>query len=64
MDVFPDWRPVILDALAYWRGEPGSAEYTSPTRRRQAAADLVAAVVADAGIRFQGFAPLQREKGT
>ena len=61
MDVFPDWRPLILDALAYWRGEPGSAQYTSPTRRRQAAADFVAAVVADARTRFQGFAPCNRK---
>ena len=53
MDVFPDWRPLIQDALAYWRGEPGSARYASPVRRRQAAADFVLAVVADARTRFQ-----------
>ena len=45
---FPAWRPLIQDALAYWRSEPWSAEYGTPFQRRQAAADFVAAVVADA----------------
>jgi hypothetical protein len=54
MDVFKNWRPLILDALAYWRGEPRSEQYPSPVRRRQAAADFVAVVVADGRTRFGG----------
>src|SRR5205823_3299025 len=54
MDVLPDWRPLIQDSLTYWRGEPGSAAYMSPVRRRRLAADFVAAVVADAMTRFPG----------
>ena len=53
MDLFADWRPLILDALAYWRGQPRSLMYQSRCQRREAAADFVAAVVADGRVRFQ-----------
>lgn len=53
MDVFASWRPLILDALAYWRGEPRSPLYKSRVRRREAAADFVGAVVADGKARFR-----------
>jgi hypothetical protein len=57
MDVFPVWRPLIRETLAYWRSEPESARYRSRIRRRREAADFVAAVVSDARTRFQGPMP-------
>ena len=48
----PEWRTLIHEALAYWRGEPATARYRFPMRRRHDAADFVAAVIADASTRF------------
>ena len=52
LDTFPEWRALILDALAYWRDEPRPTGY-SALQRRQAAAEFVATVVADARTRFR-----------
>ena len=47
LDSFPQWRPLIKDALAYWRSERSDRWAVSPFERRKAAADFVAEVVAD-----------------
>lgn len=44
---FPGWHPLIMDALAYWRGDRSYRWNVSPFLRRRAAADFVAEVVAD-----------------
>lgn len=45
----PRWRPVIEDALAYWRGAPPGSRYQRhPARRRRDAAEFVSVVI-DAG---------------
>jgi hypothetical protein len=41
-----EWRPVLEDALAFWRGEPAPAAYRRhPARRARAAAEFVAHVI-------------------
>jgi aminoglycoside adenylyltransferase-like protein len=46
----PEWRAVIEDALAFWRGAPPPRDRfrRHPTRRTRGAADFVAHVI-DAG---------------
>ncbi len=46
LDVFPGrWHPLIAEALAFWHGDPASAAYRDPVRRRRDAADFVATIV-------------------
>jgi Aminoglycoside adenylyltransferase, C-terminal domain len=47
VDVFdPAWRPLIDDAIAYWRSEPPSEQYRrDPGRRRRDAAEFVGCVI-------------------
>ncbi len=47
LDAFePHWRPVVEDALAYWRGAPPAVRYRRlPGRRRHEAAEFVAHVI-------------------
>jgi len=57
LEVFePRWRPVIEDALAYWREAPSPPACAGhPVRRRRDAADFVSAVI-DAGNALPGDA--------
>jgi Domain of unknown function (DUF4111) len=42
----PEWRPVVLDALAFWRGDPSVSGYRGrPVRRCRAAADFAGHVI-------------------
>jgi hypothetical protein len=46
------WRALIEDAAAYWRGEPPPECYRRhPHRRRRDAAEFVVAVIEDANRR-------------
>jgi len=46
------WRPMIDEALAYWRGELGAGPFRLAGRRRREAARFVLEVVESAGAKF------------
>ncbi|MDQ6882638.1 MAG: DUF4111 domain-containing protein [Candidatus Dormibacteraeota bacterium] len=52
LNAFPEWRLLIVDALAYWRGDSSNRWDASSFQRRRAAAEFVATVVADGAKRF------------
>ena len=45
------FHPVVDEALAWWRGEPGDPGLAPVAVRARATADLVLAIAADAGVR-------------